>query len=168
MCQTLIRRRLRRLLLTAAFVIGTLGSAWPAHADDWEAVTRLRPEERIRLQLVDAAPVTGTLVSAGVDAVTVMIHGTPSVARREQVRRVERDRGVARSLPWLGLAVGAVWMGSEVAREGDFTATGCAFWTGVGAGLGGVTGAVVRRLTRFSPVYQASMQDKRVAPPVSD
>lgn len=140
---------------TAAFLACLFVAPRRAQADDWDRVLQLRTGERLRIQLREASRVLGTLESVRSDGLTISIHGTHSVATRESVRRIDRDRAVPRTLPWLGMTIGAIWMGSQVAQEGDFTAFGRAMWTGIGAGIGGLIGAGVRRASRFEPVYRA-------------
>lgn len=128
----------------------------PSTADDWNAVTRLKPGTTLRIHRETGARLVGPLVRVDASEITVFENGIHEIVARSNVRRIDRDRPLARAAPWIGMLVGAVWAAKDdIGKPDDFNAFGHALWFGVGVGSGLAGGAVIRGATRFVPVYRA-------------
>lgn len=118
----------------ASIMIVSIGLIAPpfAGADAWDRVVELRPGTKVRVQVADIDnTIHGSVVAATPDAVTVSSNGKIETLARGRITSVDYERTFARSSPWIGMAIGAVWAGSWAAREpNDFNAFGKAMWTG--------------------------------------
>lgn len=143
-----------RWVVALCVVLGSLLGGPPCvQADDWDGVMRLKPGAGIRVHLEPAGRKTGPFVRADALELTVEVRNVHEVISRDRIRRVDRDRALARAAPWIGMVIGGAAMALSLKGESDFTAFGHTMWFGIGASIGATGGAVVRRATRFSPIY---------------
>lgn len=124
-------------------------------ADGWGNLSALEAGTRLRIDLADGARVNATLMMVDGNVLTVATSREVQSLARESVRRVFRARPSSALAPFIGAAIGGVGVDVAAAGESDFTGSGRAIWTGVGAGIGALGGALIRRATRFALVYQS-------------
>lgn len=123
-----------------------------AEADNWDHVTRLKAGTRVRVHLAPTGRKLGAFVRADDRELVLLVDTVHEIIERERIRRIDRDRPLARAAPWIGMLAGGILIAVAQRNVDDFTPLGHTMWFGIGSGIGATGGAVVRRATRFGPI----------------
>ena len=156
--------RTRFFALTAA-IIFALAQVPAAHARDntkatadWSSVQSLTPGQKIAVRTKDGDRLKGRFESAPETDVNFTEGGRKVTLRRDQIRRVEIERGKKR---WQGALVGAGAGGGLGAAGGGYLVArgmnvpALVGGTLVGVGVGEAVGAAVGLGTNYETVYEA-------------
>jgi len=157
--------RTRFFALTAAIIFALVAQVPAAHAaggskasDDWAQVRALTPGEKISVRTKGGDRIKGRFDSADETDINFTEDGRKVTLHRDNVRRVEIERGKKR---WQGALVGAgVGGGLGTAGGGYLVARGMNVpalvgGTLAGAAAGAALGAAVGLGTKYETVYEA-------------
>ena len=139
-------------ILVASIPVAAVQAQSSLH--DWSTVQAVGADERLIVDKKDGKTITGRMIEATANNLTISRHGKVEHIARESIQRIYHSTGKAQKTKWAGIgagigtAAGGGIGGAKAASTGDdgaiYTLMGLIIGAGAGAGAGAVFGATRR------------------------